>query len=704
MYNQKKLIDGIRSFSPTRENWVSKPVEDLPEKVTVSFETGRSGVLDMKNPRAVVWAKLLDLQRKSNRPVYVEIDPETSVITQLLVPEPSRVMSITPQGEGDVHVVFFTSEARHYLGRENPDFQEMLDALQTAKDNETAILVTATRHDYEIIDVRPLPKALGAETPDPLSPPQPDPPVSPQRAQDLFDLMNSKSCDACNASCDLYPHCIPFKHAYDGCYARAHEMCRLMMEEDEQPEKVWIYGSLHVDTPNVHECGVNWGWHVAPTLMVTTPSGQPEKYVIDPSLCTTPVTVAAWKALQGDSSATLEYTTWEPFWSDRTTPDPDFLLTNHYLELKCLYLQDDCVLYGPPPYDCPTEAKMYLIQGNFGDRGNFEAVLREGSHLKHYWRNNDDGVHPWYEGPLFGDNVNSAPALIQGNFGDRGNFELVVREGNKLRHYWRNNDASGYPWHKGVLFGDSVNSAPALIQGNFGDRGNFELVVREGNKLRHYWRANDASGYPWHKGDIFSDHITFQQSLIQSNFGDRGNFELLTKRGNCFTHYWRDNQASGYPWHEIYFHAVPPIGTPPSPAKRQEFVGYFPNLRNFKITAPATGSYNCIAWSVGITDEWLWPGNTVAIFDAFYASHGWAVSSSGAREYKKRKVALWAMNSDPNDCQHGSRETVDCDWHESKCGGLERIVHDKRQMEGGVYGVIIKYYEKQDPNANLDLA
>ena len=81
-----------------------------------------------------------------------------------------------------------------------------------------------------------------------------------------------------------------------------------------------------------------------------------------------------------------------------------------------------------------------------------------------------------------------------------------------------------------------------------------------------------------------------------------------------------------------------------------------------------------------------------------------AVSSSGAREYKKRKVALWAMNSDPNDCQHGSRETVDCDWHESKCGGLERIVHDKRQMEGGDYGVIIKYYEKADPNANLDLA
>ena len=67
-------------------------------------------------------------------------------------------------------------------------------------------------------------------------------------------------------------------------------------------------------------------------------------------------------------------------------------------------------------------------------------------------------------------------------------------------------------------------------------------------------------------------------------------------------------------------------------------------------------------------------------------------------------MALYAMNRDPNDCTHGSRETVDCDWHESKCGGWERIVHDRRQMEVGSYGVIIKCYEKADPHANLDFA
>ena len=388
MYGQKKLVDGIHSFSPKRESWAAKPAKDLPDKVTIHFETEQAGILDMKNPRAVIWANVLDLQRKNNKPVYVEIDPETQIITELLVPEASRVMSVGTQGEGDVDVTFFTSQARHYLRRGNPDFQQMLDALQKAYDNKTAILVTATRHDYEIIDVRPLPKAPGAETLGPSSPPPVDPDVSLQRAQELFDLMSSKSCDACNASCSNYPHCIPFKHAYDGCYARAHEMCRLMMAEGEAPEKVWIYGVLHVDTANVHDCGVGWSWHVAPTLMVTTTSGgTAEKYVIDPSTCTTPVTVAAWKALQHDTNATLRYSTWEPFWSDWYSypesqwsslgiNDPSFSQTNTYLEMKCNFLQQDCVDYGPPPYECPIIKSCYFIvdRSTFSD-DEVEAML-----------------------------------------------------------------------------------------------------------------------------------------------------------------------------------------------------------------------------------------------------------------------------------------------------------------------------------------
>jgi hypothetical protein len=147
----------------------------------------------------------------------------------------------------------------------------------------------------------------------------------------------------------------------------------------------------------------------------------------------------------------------------------------------------------------------------------------------------------------------------------------------------------------------------------------------------------------------------------------------------------------------------PPRGTPPTPQQQSKFLNAFPNLKTWSITGPATGSYNCIAWSVGISNQWIWPGNTVQDFDAFYASHGWTLSTNCNREFKRRKVALYANNSDPNDCTHGSRETHDCGWHESKCGGWERIMHVKTELEGGYYGNIIRCYEKADENANLDL-
>lgn len=152
-----------------------------------------------------------------------------------------------------------------------------------------------------------------------------------------------------------------------------------------------------------------------------------------------------------------------------------------------------------------------------------------------------------------------------------------------------------------------------------------------------------------------------------------------------------------------FFGPKPPKGNPPTAAQESTIEGYFPNLQTWSVTGEGTSSYNCIAWSVGITDQWLWPGNTVADFDAFYASYGWSVSANGIREYKKRKMALYANNSNPNDCTHGSRETHDCGWDESKLGSLERIMHIRSELKGEYYGNVIRYYEKQDDNANLDL-
>lgn len=97
-----------------------------PDTVTVNFNTRLTGILDMQDPRAVVWVKLINLQQRYNKPVYVEIDPETQAITQLLIPKASRAMSIESQGEGNVNVMRNTSPAKHYLRRTHPDIQPML--------------------------------------------------------------------------------------------------------------------------------------------------------------------------------------------------------------------------------------------------------------------------------------------------------------------------------------------------------------------------------------------------------------------------------------------------------------------------------------------------------------------------------------------------------------------------------------------------
>jgi Glutaminase len=179
------------------------------------------------------------------------------------------------------------------------------------------------------------------------------PPVTLQRAQQLYDLVNAKVC--CPASAPA--PCIPFLYPDDGCWGRAHEMCRLMIADGAQPQKVWIYGNLTVQTANNPGCHVNWGWHVAPTLEVTV--GGTDTYVIDPSLFPGPVTKATWKSVQGDPSATLVDTDASVFHRsvsgieifDPTYTQTQSVLTTYRNALKVRSASPS----GPPPYfNCMT--------------------------------------------------------------------------------------------------------------------------------------------------------------------------------------------------------------------------------------------------------------------------------------------------------------------------------------------------------------
>ena len=171
---------------------------------------------------------------------------------------------------------------------------------------------------------------------------------------------------------------------------------------------------------------------------------------------------------------------------------------------------------------------------------DYELVVREGKQLKHYqsdylnsWKWHED----WRPGA---DNVQSAPALFQNR--TTRNYELVVREGNQLQHYyyWLGYRTQGQWSKKGEPFGDNVQSAPAMFQNR--DNDNFELVVREGDQLRHYW-----FGYgKWNEGEAFGENVESTPVMFQNR---NGNYELVVREGYTFRHYlrhyWFDYRGNG---------------------------------------------------------------------------------------------------------------------------------------------------------------
>jgi Glutaminase len=343
----------------------------------VELEGERRLRLDPEDSRSGGFAQVLDGLRKQQLPVYVEFDAATSAVTLVRVPYVSPVVGLRTVDRGVFDVVLALSHARHVLRETSEDFGALRERLdQAVRTGAPVILVDDDEH--EVIDVLLAPP--GFDEPVPKERPRPRWPwrwfldirdilrrlwwwywwpwwwfrcSSAARAQQVFNDMQATSCDPLTVP----PPCIPFRYPDDGCWGRAHEMCRLMMLQGLKPRKVWIQGSLHVATRNNPTCNVFWGWHVAPTLCVRGPKFfQHQDMVIDPSLFTTPVTKAQWKGVQGDPMATLTDTdasVFHLFYAPHHT-DPTYALTNNVLNTYRLALQSRSISQGPPPYaNCP---------------------------------------------------------------------------------------------------------------------------------------------------------------------------------------------------------------------------------------------------------------------------------------------------------------------------------------------------------------
>jgi hypothetical protein len=367
------------------------PLDRAPEEllrteggISVELEGERRVRLAPTDPRSAGFARVLDGLSRQRLPVYLEIDPATEAITRLLVPQVARVASIR-SGQGVLDVELEPSHARHLLRLGEPDSAELERQLREAQQSGQPVIV-AEDDAHNIVDVRafrPTP-----ERPLPPFPPAPRPRpgprrhlpwplpwiwwllrfvwrwfrwpwwwfrcLSPARAQQVFNAMAATSCDPLTVPAP----CIPFLYPDDGCWARAHEMCRLMINQGLSPRKVWIDHStghlLHVNTRSNPQCYVEWYWHVAPTLCVRGPTFfRTRRMVLDPSLFTSPVPEATWKGLQGDPNATLTHTGADQFWHGGGT-DPTYSASNAILAQYRLALQNRAVQIGPPPYaNCP---------------------------------------------------------------------------------------------------------------------------------------------------------------------------------------------------------------------------------------------------------------------------------------------------------------------------------------------------------------
>jgi len=89
---------------------------------------------------------------------------------------------------------------------------------------------------------------------------------------------------------------LAYGYTDDGCYARAHLMCRKLLGMGIVPEKAWAFETedreLVVHYPNGKE--QTWWFHVAPVVQVDMPDGTTAKMVLDPSMFDGPVGLRQW--------------------------------------------------------------------------------------------------------------------------------------------------------------------------------------------------------------------------------------------------------------------------------------------------------------------------------------------------------------------------------------------------------------------------
>lgn len=131
----------------------------------------------------------------------------------------------------------------------------------------------------------------------------------------------------------------------------------------------------------------------------------------------------------------------------------------------------------------------------------------------------------------------------------------------------------------------------------------------------------------------------------------------------------------------------------------------FKNLKDdFKETSPPDPLYNCIAWSLGDSENWWWPHEdamwldevpreeTFQAFIAVYESRGYEICECGSLEYGYEKIAIFGKSGKPT---HAARQMPCGNWT-TKAGRAQDLTHF--YLEGiscDAYGVPSVFMRRQ---------
>jgi hypothetical protein len=135
------------------------------------------------------------------------------------------------------------------------------------------------------------------------------------KAKEMFDFCAQLSCHLPGPY--AVTPCIPFQYVIDGCYARAHQMRRIITTRYRYCcEKVFSFATDNDDRLAVQAnkwggCCVDWWYHVAPLVRVRLKfrlPGLPRNFsvvlamVIDPGMFDKPVLLSSWLTAQENTA------------------------------------------------------------------------------------------------------------------------------------------------------------------------------------------------------------------------------------------------------------------------------------------------------------------------------------------------------------------------------------------------------------------